>query len=173
MMGGAVRGPPGHSWRRTLSQGPPPTGGGNTRPPCHPSKEHPPMNSSSDAPRKGGRERSDRWRKTRNKGFPPRVSPARFIAECSWEGGQGAKRPLEGNPAEGLPSKSLRQDPSGVSAGTYGLLVLLDGFFDPMEFLETGPLRIPDGDDHAGQCQDEKDDHSRGDFFILDDDRGG
>jgi len=40
----------GHSWRRTLSQVPPPTGGGNTRLPCHPSKEHSPMNSSPDAP---------------------------------------------------------------------------------------------------------------------------
>ena len=32
------------------------------------------MNSSSNAPWKGGRERSDRWRETRNEGFPPRVS---------------------------------------------------------------------------------------------------
>jgi hypothetical protein len=32
------------------------------------------MNSSPDAPWKGGRERSDRWRETLNKGFPPRVS---------------------------------------------------------------------------------------------------
>ncbi len=69
-----AEGGPGHSWRRTLFEVPPPTGGGNARPPCHPSKEHPPMNSSPNAPWKGGRERSERWRETRNKGFPPRVS---------------------------------------------------------------------------------------------------
>ena len=32
------------------------------------------MNSSPNAPWKGGRERSERWRETRSKGFPPRVS---------------------------------------------------------------------------------------------------
>jgi len=32
------------------------------------------MNSSPNAPWKGGRERSERWRETLNKGFPPRVS---------------------------------------------------------------------------------------------------
>jgi len=69
-----VEGGPGHSWRRTLFEVPPPTGGGNTRRPCHPSREHPPMNSSPNAPGKGGRERSERWRETLKKGFPPRVS---------------------------------------------------------------------------------------------------
>jgi hypothetical protein len=69
-----AEGGPGHSWRRTLSQVPPPTGGGNTRRPCHPSKEHPPMNSSPNAPWKEGRERSDRWKENPTKGFLPRVS---------------------------------------------------------------------------------------------------
>jgi hypothetical protein len=69
-----AEGGPGHSWRRTLLQVPPPTGGGNTRRPCHPSKEHPPMNSSPNAPWKEGRERSDRWKETPTKGFLPRVS---------------------------------------------------------------------------------------------------
>jgi len=32
------------------------------------------MNSSPDAPWKDGSERSERWRETQNKGFPPRVS---------------------------------------------------------------------------------------------------
>jgi hypothetical protein len=31
-----------------------------------------------------------------------------FIAKCSLEGRQGAKRPLEGNPFPGFPSKSVR-----------------------------------------------------------------
>jgi hypothetical protein len=70
-------------------------------PPCHPSKEHPPMNSFlnahrreilgkgyapriskgtatedtwDNAPWKGGSERSERWRETLGKGFPPKVS---------------------------------------------------------------------------------------------------
>jgi hypothetical protein len=73
-MGGVVRGPPGHSWRRTPLRGSPPTGGGNTRPPCHPSKEHPPMNLSLYAPWKEGKERSDCWKETLKKGFLPRVS---------------------------------------------------------------------------------------------------
>ena len=38
------------------------------------SEEHPAMNSSSNAPWKDGRERSDRWKETLGKGFLPRVS---------------------------------------------------------------------------------------------------
>ena len=35
------------------------------------------MNLSANAPRKEGREQSDRWKETLNKGFLPRVSPGR------------------------------------------------------------------------------------------------
>ena len=73
------RGPPSGGGPRTLLEedpfaGSPSNGRRKYPPPCHPSKEHPPMNSSPNAPWKGGRERSERWRETRNKGFPPRVS---------------------------------------------------------------------------------------------------
>jgi hypothetical protein len=50
----------GHSWRRNLSQVPLPTGGGNTRPPCHPFMEHSPMNLFLDT----------KWKETLRKGFP-------------------------------------------------------------------------------------------------------
>jgi hypothetical protein len=54
----------GHSWRRNLSRVPPPTGGGKIRLPCHPFKEHFPMNSFLNAAKN----------ETLRKGFLPRVS---------------------------------------------------------------------------------------------------
>ena len=46
------------------------------------------------------------------------ASPHEFIARCSLEGRQGAKRGLEGNPKKGFPSKSVRRDwfPRGAGA---------------------------------------------------------
>jgi hypothetical protein len=54
----------GHSWRRNLSQVPPPTGSGKNRPPCHPFKEHPPMDLFLDSQQE----------ETLGKGFPRRLS---------------------------------------------------------------------------------------------------
>jgi len=48
--------------------------------------------------------------------YPPALPPLQgassheFIAKGSLEGRQGAKRPLEGKPYKGIPSKSIRRD---------------------------------------------------------------
>ena len=42
---------------------------------CSPIKKSPLIGTSSNAPGKEGREQSDRWKETLNKGFLPRVSP--------------------------------------------------------------------------------------------------
>ena len=53
--------------------------------------------------------------------YPPALPPLQgtssheFIAKCSWEGRQGAKRPLEGKPYKGFPSRSVRRgEPTGL-----------------------------------------------------------
>jgi hypothetical protein len=44
------------------------------------------------------------------------MSAKRYIGLCSWEGWQGAKRLLEGNPKQGFPSKSVRAASSEPAA---------------------------------------------------------